>query len=99
MISNLASRREVIHCSWIVYEIVDQYLNGGSTVYGYLLDCSKTFDTVKHSKLFMKLVCAGFPPIVVWLLTAIYRNQTANVRWKGKISEEFPIRMVYEKER
>ena len=79
-------------CSWIVYETIDQYLNGGSTVYGCLLDCSKAFDTVEHSKLFEKLLDAGFPPIIVRLLIAIYRNQTANVRWKGKISEEFPIR-------
>ena len=79
-------------CSWVVYETIDQYLNGGSTVYGCLLDCSKAFDTVEHSKLFVKLLDAGFPPIIVRLLIAIYRNQTANVRWKGKLSEEFPIR-------
>ena len=70
-------------CSWVVYETIDQYLNGGSTVYGCLLDCSKAFDTVERSKLFTKLLDAGFPPIIVRLLIAIYRNQTANVRWKG----------------
>ena len=61
-------------------------------VYGCLLDCSKAFDTVEHSKLFQKLLDAKMPKIIVRMMTSIYRRQTANVRWKGQLSEEFPIR-------
>jgi hypothetical protein len=43
-------------CSWLVYETVDQYLRNGSIVYGCLLDCTKAFDTVEHSRLFDKLL-------------------------------------------
>ena len=64
----------------------------GSTVYGCLLDCSKAFDTVLHSKLFQKLLDAGMPPIIVRLLLCIYRNQSANVKWKGVASDDFPIK-------
>ena len=79
-------------CSWVVYETIDQYLRKGSIVYGCLLDCSKAFDTVEHSKLFEKLLDAKIPAIIVRLLITIYRNQTAKVRWKEGFSEEFLIR-------
>ena len=79
-------------CSWVVYETIDQYLRKGSIVYGCLLDCSKAFDTVEHSKLFEKLLDAKIPAITVRLLITIYRNQTAKVRWKEGFSEEFLIR-------
>ena len=79
-------------CSWVVYETIDQYLRNGSMVYGCLLDCTKAFDTVEHSLLFQKLLDAKIPKIIVRMLITIYRRQTANVRWKGKVSEKFPIR-------
>ena len=79
-------------CSWVVYETIDQYIRNGSMVYGCLLDCTKAFDTIKHSILFQKLLEAKVPPIVVRLLINIYRKQMANVRWKSRISDQFPIR-------
>ena len=75
----------------MVYETIDRFLRDGSIVYGCLLDCTKAFDTVQHSKLFTLLLEAKFPPIVVRLLAYIYRNQTGNVKWKGMISKKFPI--------
>ena len=79
-------------CSWMVSETIDYYLRNGSQVYGCLLDCTKAFDTVQHSKLFLKLVDARVPLVVIRLLICIYRNQTARVRWNSDLSEEFPIR-------
>ena len=79
-------------CSWIVYETIDQYIMKGSKVYGALMDCTKAFDTVKHSLLFKKLLDAKIPIIIVRLLICIYRKQMADVRWKAKYSYEFSIR-------
>ena len=79
-------------CSWMVFETIDQYLRTGNTVYGCLLDCTKAFDTIEHSKLFQKLQDAGVPLVIIRLLIFMYRNQTANVRWKEGFSGEFPIR-------
>jgi hypothetical protein len=79
-------------CSWVVYETIDQFIRNGSIVYGCLLDCTKAFDTIKHSILFEKLLEAKVPPIVVRLLISIYRRQMANVRWKSEVSRQFPIR-------
>lgn len=79
-------------CSWVVYETIDHYLRNGSIVYGCLLDCSKAFDTIEHSKLFEKLLNAGMPKLFIRMLMFIYRNQTENVRWKSMVSKEFNIR-------
>ena len=79
-------------CSWMVFETIDSYLQHGSNVYGCLLDCTKAFDTIEHSKLFEKLIVAKLPPVVVRILICIYRCQTAKVRWKENYSEDFPIR-------
>ena len=79
-------------CSWMVFETIDMYLRNGSIVYGCLLDCTKAFDTIEHSKLFQKLIDAQVPPVVIRILVHIYRKQTAKVRWKEMYSQEFPIR-------
>ena len=78
-------------CSWMAFETIDLYIRNGSTVFGALMDCTKAFDTVVHSKLFKKLLEASVPAIIVRLLIHIYRAQTAEVRWKGQSSEEFKI--------
>ena len=43
-------------CTWMVYETIDMFLRAGSIVYGCLLDCTKAFDTVQHSRLFSILL-------------------------------------------
>lgn len=78
-------------CTWMVYETIDMYIRNGSTVYGALMDCTKAFDTVQHSKLFLKMLDAGVPAVIVRLLINIYLKQTANVRWQGELSREFSI--------
>ena len=79
-------------CSWVAYETIDHYLRNGSVVYGVLMDCTKAFDTVQHSKLFQKLLETGLPPVVVRLMICIYQRQLANVRWKNETSKKFSIK-------
>ena len=43
-------------CTFVVKETVQYYLNGGSIVYGMLLDASKAFDRVQFIKLFRLLL-------------------------------------------
>ena len=75
-------------CSWVVYETIDQYIHKGSKVYGVLMDCNKAFDTVKHSILFQKMLDAKVPPIIIRTMIYMYRNQTADVRWRNLHSHE-----------
>ena len=78
-------------CSWVVFETIDSYIRSGSIVYGVLMDCTKAFDTVMHSKLFKKMLEAKVPGVVIRLLIYIYRRQRAEVRWKNMHSDEFSI--------
>ena len=78
-------------CSWMVFETIDCYIRSGSIVYGVLMDCTKAFDTIQHSKLFKKMLDAKVPGILVRLLIYMYRSQMAEVRWKDSYSEQFPI--------
>ena len=91
---NLAFSLQVVTslCSWMVFETIDQYLRNGSIIYGCLLDCTKAFDTVEHSRLFQKLLNAKVPPVIVRIFICIYRNQSARVLWEGSYSREFPIK-------
>ena len=75
----------------MVYETIDIYIRNGNIIYGALMDCTKAFDTIQHSKLFKKMLDASVPPVVVRLLINIYTMQSADVRWKGQYSREFQI--------
>ena len=55
-------------CSWVVYETIDHYIRNGNTVFGCLVDCTKAFDTVRHSTLFRKLLDAKVQAIIIRLL-------------------------------
>ena len=78
-------------CSWMVYETIDIYIRNGNIIYGALMDCTKAFDTIQHSKLFKKMLDASVPPDAVRLLINIYTMQSADVRWKGQYSRDFKI--------
>ena len=79
-------------CSWMVFETIDHYIRNGSIVYGVLMDCTKAFDTIQHSKLFKKMLDANVPGVVVRLLIHIYRRQKAEVRWKDSYSDKFSVK-------
>ena len=66
-------------CSWMAFETIDYYIRNGSIVYGVLMDCTKAFDTIQHSKLFKKMLDANVPGVMVRLLIYIYRSQRAEV--------------------
>ena len=71
-------------CTWAVVETVDYFMKNGSEVFSCAMDMTKAFDLTLHSKLFMKMMDAGFPPIFVRLFIHLYVNQVANVRWDSK---------------
>ena len=78
-------------CTWTVIETVDYFLRHGGEVFGCMMDMSKAFDLVKHSKLFRKLLDAGLPAIFLRLLIFIYTKQFANVSWDGCFSNIFSL--------
>ena len=77
-------------CTWLVTETIDYYQ--GSDVYACVMDMTKAFDLVRHSKLFEILRRKGVPNIFIRLLLVMYEKQEANVRWNGILSKKFSIK-------
>ena len=79
--------------TWLVNEVLGNYLRGGSKPIAVVLDCSKAFDLAKFSILFNALLERGVPAIVVRVLSFSYKEQQAWIRWGRKAtSKTFRIR-------
>ena len=78
-------------CTWLAVETIEYFLRNGSDVFACLMDMTKAFDKVQHSKLLWKLVEEGIPPIFIRLLLEMYEKQQADVRWNGVLSNPFPV--------
>ena len=79
------------HQRQCVVETIDYYLRNGSEVFTCIMDMSKAFDKVQHSKLFWKIIDKGIPTMYIRLLHVMYCNQRANVSWNSHVSHVFPI--------
>ena len=55
-------------CTWLTVETIEYCLRNGSDVFACVMDMTKSFDKVQHSKPFWKLVDKGVPPIFILLL-------------------------------
>ena len=55
------------------------------------MDCSKGFDKVNHSALFLKLMKRNVPLCYMRIIVYWYSNMMSNCRWMDSYSEYFPI--------
>ena len=79
-------------CSFLASEAIQYYINGGSSVYAVLLDCSKAFDVVKYDRLFNSLLKRNMCPLIIKLILNLYTNSLYCVKWNGETSETFKVR-------
>ena len=80
---------------FLLKELFRHYIANGSSMYVTMLDASKAFDKVNHSKLFTKLIDWGCPSFIVRILYYWYRTQKFTVRWCRSFSEfVLPFQMV-----
>ena len=84
-------RHSTSQCTFVVKETVQYYLNGGSIVYGMLLDASKAFDRVHFIKLFRLLLSRDLCPVICRLIATLCTSQTSRVEWGSSFSETFSI--------
>ena len=78
--------------TWLVQEVLQQYLRQGSKPVAVVLDCTKAFDLAKYDILFGRLLERGMPAIVVRVLAHSYQEQVAWVRWgRACCSDTFGI--------
>ena len=66
-------------------------VTGLSSVYSCILDASKAFDRVNHSKLFDTLVKRGVPLYIIRIMRFWYTSQTMYVRWNNVMSSGFKV--------
>ena len=79
----------ISHCTFVVREVVDYYLNNGSPVYACALDMQKAFDRVNFIKLFAKLMYIGLPLHTIRILFLLYSSLNLSVFWNGLLSSSF----------
>ena len=78
-------------CSFLVSETIQYYKSNGSDVYMVLLDCSKAFDKIQHTKLFKTLIEKDICPSIIRLIMNSYIMSTAVVKWNKSTSIPFQI--------
>ena len=79
-----------IMCSTLLVETVEYYVSNNSSVYVLLIDASKAFDRLCHSKLFDVLETYNVCPLVRRLLY-IYCRSEMHVQWNSAHSTPFPL--------
>ena len=79
------------HAIYSVKRCVDYFIDHGSGVYASFLDCTKGFDRVSHSALFLKLMKRGVHLCWIRLLCYWYSNLTSVCKWHDSLSEAFPV--------
>ena len=72
-------------------ELVRFYKQKNTWVFAAALDASKTFDRVRHDKLYQILLDRGLPPLVLRLLIDMYERQTSRCRYFDTYSEYYAI--------
>ena len=80
-----------IMCSTFLVETVDYYVSNNSSVYVLLIDASKAFDRLCHSKLFNVLGTYNVCPLVRRLLYNIYSRSEMHVQWNSSHSTPFSL--------
>ena len=76
---------------FLLKEIFRDYIANGSSMYVTILDASKAFDRVNHSKLFCKLIDRGCPAFIVRILYYWYSTQKFTIRWCQGLSTFFTV--------
>lgn len=70
---------------------VDYFTEGKSSVFTAFLDCTKGFDKIDHSGMFIKLIQRGFPLCFLNILIYWYSNLSSMVKWNGAFSRSFCV--------
>ena len=78
-------------CSTLLVEAVEYCVSNNSSVYVLLIDASKAFDRLCHSKLFDVLETYNVCPLVRRLLYNIYSRSEMHVQWNSVHSTPFPL--------
>ena len=79
------------HAVYSVKRCIDYFSEHGSNVYASFLDCTKGFDRVSHSGLFLKLIKRGVPLCWIRIFVYWYSNMFSVCKWKNGLSSTFSV--------
>ena len=79
------------HAIYSVKRCIEYFTDHGSNVYASFLDCTKGFDRVSHSGLFLKLMKRGVHFCFIKLLCYWYSNLTSVCKWQDSLSDAFRV--------
>jgi hypothetical protein len=84
-------QHSTVHCTFVVKEVIQYYLNNSTDVYSVLLDASRAFDRVNYVKLFKLFIKRNLCPTVARFLANMYTSQSIRVKWGNFISNHVPV--------
>jgi hypothetical protein len=67
-------------------------MNGNSKVYAAFLDLSKAFDKVNHYILIDKLGCSRVSPVIVNIISEMYKKQYVHINFNGYVGESWLLK-------
>ena len=85
-------RHSCSHAVFVLRSCIEYFTTHGSNVFATFLDCSKGFDKINHSGLFVKLMQCGIPLCFLNIIIYWYRNLTSVVKWNNSMSNAFHIK-------
>ena len=77
---------------FVLQLIIEKIRNTEDEAFITFIDYSKAFDSVNHNHLFKTMIDLGFPQHLVSLISNMYTNQKATIRWNGEHSKFFDIK-------
>ena len=84
-------KSSTVMCTWTVMEVVNWFLNNGSSVYACFLDYRKAFDLVNHVKMFKNVIDRKLNCVFIRLMIVMYISQTCYIKWGNSRSYSFSV--------
>ena len=85
-------RHSCTHAIFALRTTIEYFRERGSNLFTAFLDCSKGFDKINHSGIFIKLMRRKIPLCFLNILIYWYSNLTSTVKWNGTYSRSFVVR-------
>jgi len=83
--------RSTSMCTYVLKEVVNNFLCDDTPVYACFLDATKAFDRIRFDLLFSTLIKKGISPVDIRLLLFQYEHQKCRASWKNCCSDYFTV--------
>ena len=85
------SGRSTVDATFVLNSVLESTCHKSQYVHAAFIDFSSAFDTVNHSKLWLKLEKKGVSAILLKFLKTCYSKAVNRVKWNGKQSKQYKL--------